>query len=116
MEENQRNPWNVGSFDDFLYYCCPECDEQYELKEQFISHAFDQHPKSKSLANSDLDPLASSIEEIDVKEELNHDLCDVTIAGILTESQINQLHESVTDAISTVTTEELKPKISKDMR
>ena len=114
MEENQRNPWNVGSFDDFLYYCCPECDEQYELKEQFISHAFDQHPKSKSLANSDLDPLASSIEEIDVKEELNHDLCDVTIAGILTESQINQLHESVTDAISTVTTEELKPKISKD--
>ena len=110
MEEAERNPWNVGSFDDFLYYCCPECDGQYECKDQFISHAFDQHPKSKTLVNSDQDPLVS--ESIDVKEELSHDLCDVTIAGILTETQINQLHESVTETISnvtkSVTTEEVK--------
>ena len=64
----------------------------------------------KSLVNSDQDPLVS--ESIDVKEELSHDLCDVTIAGILTETQINQVHESVTDNISnvtkSVTSEELK--------
>ena len=40
------NPWKVENFDDFLYYCCPECDFRHEIKTEFIAHAVDHHPKS----------------------------------------------------------------------
>ena len=45
------NPWTVNSLDDFLYFCCPECDISretiYQSKELFIQHAMDHHPMAK---------------------------------------------------------------------
>ena len=45
MEE--FSPWNVVSFDEFLFYCCPECDRKHVSKEQFSEHALNCHPESK---------------------------------------------------------------------
>ena len=41
----KHNPWTVGNLDDFLYYCCPECDNRTQSKQCFINHAYLNHPK-----------------------------------------------------------------------
>ena len=34
MDSEMENPWNVEDLDNFLYFCCPECD----LKDQSKVH------------------------------------------------------------------------------
>ena len=51
MSSYDGNPWFVSNLDEFLQYCCPECDEKYESKEPFVLHAFEKHPKAKDWAN-----------------------------------------------------------------
>ena len=43
--EIKHNPWDVNDLDEFLYYCCPECDEKVPRisKEKFIRHALSNH-------------------------------------------------------------------------
>ena len=41
------NPWKVESIDQFLNYCCPECDTKQKTKSDFIIHAIDAHPDSR---------------------------------------------------------------------
>ena len=47
MDIEFENPWNVEDLDDFLYYCCPECDLRDQSKIQFLQHALEQHSKAK---------------------------------------------------------------------
>ena len=37
------NPWFVQSLDDFLFYCCPECDYKSQFHNAFHQHAVDSH-------------------------------------------------------------------------
>ena len=40
FDETQiSNPWAVGHLEEFLYYCCPECDERNQSKALFVKHA-----------------------------------------------------------------------------
>ena len=41
------NPWKVEDIDQFLNYCCPECDTKQKTKSDFIVHAIDSHPDSR---------------------------------------------------------------------
>ena len=41
------NPWKVENIDQFLNYCCPECDSKQKTKADFIIHAIDAHPNSR---------------------------------------------------------------------
>ena len=41
------NPWSVAKLEEFLYFCCPECDAKFSAKEPFVLHAFSTHPRSK---------------------------------------------------------------------
>ena len=41
------NPWKVENIDQFLNYCCPECDTKQKTKSDFIVHAIDTHPNSR---------------------------------------------------------------------
>ena len=41
------NPWAVGHLEEFLYYCCPECNKKTQSKESFLQHAIDRHPLAK---------------------------------------------------------------------
>ena len=45
--EEKFNPWNVTGFDDFLFYCCPECDSRTVTKSDFIQHAVNNHDRSE---------------------------------------------------------------------
>ena len=42
------NPWKVEDIDQFLNYCCPECDAKQKTKSEFIIHAIDVHPNSRN--------------------------------------------------------------------
>ena len=41
-------PWNIESLEDFLYYCCPECNERSQSRNSFLHHALDLHPRSNN--------------------------------------------------------------------
>ena len=40
------SPWDVDNLDDFLHYCCPECDVKNKSKTDFLLHAQYEHPNS----------------------------------------------------------------------
>ena len=40
--------WNIESLEDFLYYCCPECNERSQSRNIFLHHALEHHPISKN--------------------------------------------------------------------
>ena len=43
------NPWAVNNLKDFLYYCCPECNEKEKSLESFLRHALNHHEKAKEI-------------------------------------------------------------------
>ena len=43
VNDNMKNPWIVSSMFDFCYFCCPECDDKSQSKEDFVHHASDHH-------------------------------------------------------------------------
>ena len=43
----EENPWSVVNLESFLYYCCPECENRNQSKDEFLKHALGQHPNSK---------------------------------------------------------------------
>ena len=47
--ENPVNPWVVAHLEEFLFFCCPECDEKSQSKEYFLEHAIGHHPKAKEV-------------------------------------------------------------------
>ena len=52
MNSEDDNPWLVDNLDQFLYFCCPECDEKNQSRDLFFKHALDHHPKARqSLVN-----------------------------------------------------------------
>jgi hypothetical protein len=42
--DTKHNPWLVEQLEDFLFYCCPECEIRSSTRDTFINHAFLQHP------------------------------------------------------------------------
>ena len=40
----EDNPWMVEQLEEFLYFCCPECDEKCQAKDSFLHHAILTHP------------------------------------------------------------------------
>ena len=65
-DSDDNNQWSVSSVDEFLQYCCPDCDVKEKNKEKFIKHALSQHPLS-----------ANYLGEIIIKEELFEDTNEV---------------------------------------
>ena len=43
----QVNPWYVINLEDFLYYCCPECDNKSKNPKSFLNHAVTSHPNAQ---------------------------------------------------------------------
>ena len=44
--ENENNPWNVSTLEKFRYFNCPQCENKYSTKEQFVGHAIVAHKKA----------------------------------------------------------------------
>ena len=47
--KNEENPWMVEELEEFLYYCCPECDEKCRARGPFLQHALCNHPNVRNV-------------------------------------------------------------------
>ena len=68
------NPWCVDSLEDYLFFCCPQCDHRCKTKPSFVQHAFESHPESneriKDVVGFELHQ--ESLAECIIKEEVRH--------------------------------------------
>ena len=72
-EDSNNNPWLKGSLEEFLFYCCPECDVRDQSRETFLEHALIDHPHSQPF----LQPL--QIKEESVSNEAPKNLFAVKV-------------------------------------
>ena len=65
----KNNPWVVMNLEEFLFYCCPECNVKDKSRDEFVKHALDQHPHAK-------DQFSNLIFKMDPSEDCNNDNID----------------------------------------
>ena len=64
-------PWNVSTIEEFLYYCCPECDWKTKNHETFLKHAITSHKKAeKALGEQNPNALDDIKEESEESESI----------------------------------------------
>ena len=84
MGDYGKSPWSVKHLEDFLYYCCPECDNREHSKDSFLQHAFEQHPDAKDilslLIGTDIkSEITEFIEYDNPIDQLNGAYCDTNL-------------------------------------
>ena len=92
----ELNPWQVSNIEDFLFYCCPECDLKTKDSHNFVTHAQHSHSKSKVLLNE----VTKSLE---VKTELESQNCELDGSDNGMQSQDQENEPKVCDEIRTLT-------------
>ena len=105
--ENIENPW-TPNLEEYLYFCCPECDMKDQSKEKFLKHALDEHPKAKEIlleANFNKVKVKQEIleDEISPKEEYFENLDDMVKCEInFDENPLNFDQQNVNDRETTI--------------
>ena len=104
MVAENENHWNVKSLYEFQFFNCPICPFKNYLKQDFVNHAVDAHPKSKyyfikiSNHNSFDDvqiPLDNNIAEKLKDEEIEIFRQEVTGQTIDVKSELDDYRESL---------------------
>ena len=54
-ETTNLHPWDVTTLEDFLYYCCPECDLKVKDIDFFYAHAVQNHSKAQKALTQQFD-------------------------------------------------------------
>ena len=69
-----KNPWTYEDLDDFLFYCCPQCDIKCKTKSLFVDHALLIHPESEEKMKVELKTLDNNtlVSIIPFKETQNN--------------------------------------------
>ena len=73
-DQNQKNPWDVLSLYQFQNFCCPSCVFKVPVKQDFIEHAYKNHPACVDFLSIIEDDSLSDIVcpwNIDIKIEEN---------------------------------------------
>ena len=65
----EKSPWDVSTFEEFLYYCCPECDTKDKDFNAFIQHALDFHPGSEKYLKNEAPDAYDGPNSFDIKED-----------------------------------------------
>ena len=75
LDQTQKNPWDVLSLYQFQNFCCPSCVFKVPEKQDFIEHAYKNHPACVDfLSNIEDDSLSDIVcpWNIDIKIEENN--------------------------------------------
>ena len=64
----RANPWIVKNLEEFLYYCCPECNDKNQSKDNFINHVLTFHPMAKE--------YLETIEIFKIEPNTNSNICN----------------------------------------
>ena len=111
-ESDSNDQWCVSSVDEFLLYCCPDCDFKEKNKDDFIKHAISQHPISanylgqiiikQELFEDYSGELKNEIvSDYDYTEFLNDNNTDASYSDILPEPEINiTTYETITQIVN----------------
>ena len=111
-ESDSNDQWCVSSVDEFLLYCCPDCDFKEKNKDDFIKHAISQHPMSanylgqiiikQELFEDYSGELKNEIvPDYDYTEFLNDNNTDDSYSDILPEPEINiTTYETITQIVN----------------
>ena len=70
------NPWQVSHFDEFLYYCCPECIYRSQDLDNFEEHANNIHMIDIHKEQLKQDPSMINIKkdlDVEIKQEYFED-------------------------------------------
>ena len=73
--ETPTNPWQVQSIDEFLFYCCPECDTKVKDSKDFVIHALVRHEDARGSLL-----MQNEASMIDHKENAKSSDCDLVIS------------------------------------
>ena len=65
----RNNPWDVPNLDEYLFYCCPECELKTKEYEIFYNHAVIIHELAKQTLQPILDDTEMVTEDISDKDE-----------------------------------------------
>ena len=63
------SPWVVDQLEDFLYFCCPECNYRKQSEGEFLQHALQKHHNAKDHLQKFVKSKIESGGEIQIKEE-----------------------------------------------
>ena len=115
MDDESYNPWFVENLEEFLYFCCPECNERSQSEDLFLAHALENHPKSQACllpftSSTELyedenyeqeTPIKSEIVSDDENVDLSEEKCnvDVEIKSDVS-STVKQENEADSDRIA----------------
>ena len=107
-QESQQfvNPWEVPSLDEFLFYCCPECDLRTKERDELYNHAVQRHKYAKVLLHvQEMTHVKQEVQFNEPSDTSNMKIEDVE------ESQLNT--EDIIDPLDVNPVEEVQKKISK---
>ena len=99
-----KNPWEVPTLEDFLYYCCPECDCKVRDRQSFVEHALIEHQEARDTL------LKPKEDDTNPKADL---MIDSSVRIITTEESIQPEHVEDNDNVQFQTDDEIteeKPK------
>ena len=80
-KKENNNPWGVMNLEEFLFYCCPECNVKDKSRDEFVKHALNHHPDAK-------DQFSNLIFKLDPSEDFNDNIYDE--GGIATNHTVSQ--------------------------
>ena len=98
----QENPWDVTNIEEFLYYCCPECDTKCKDGETFIEHATNSHDLAKVSLAPYTEDFSNFEPEVNFEPETNF------------EPEVSMAEPSEEDTDIKPDLDELKPVIIQD--
>jgi len=79
-DEDDDVPDLVENFDEFLFYCCPECNYKCRLHNEFNSHALVSHPMAREIlvndSENDKNLNTSPIHPAQAYNDINFDVQD----------------------------------------
>ena len=70
MMVNDANPWEVDAVTAFSYFCCPECEFKTKTVPSFLSHAHENHPRSKTFYSTQLEEEENMDSKVKYESEI----------------------------------------------
>ena len=78
VDLREVNPWAAESIYDYQYFCCPECDTKWQVKQNFVSHALEHHPTSifalQHIKDGSIDDVEFPMESHKIRNEKLEDI------------------------------------------
>ena len=95
MLPKEENPWDIESIYVMQYFVCPSCTYKHISKQDFVCHAFDNHPESvnylKNISDDSFNDILCPWDSNDFKTEEIDENIDLNDHKIETSDNLNEI-------------------------